>query len=172
MWRRLWSDWIFPILVAVILALLLRTFVLEPRLIPSASMEPTLQIGDRVIVEKLFFHPSSLHRGDVIVFNQPNLTESPLIDRVIGLPGDTVLITNGVVSVNGQALQEPYIMEKMIGSYGPITVPPEKLFVLGDNRNNSNDSRYWGFVNYSWVIGKANLIYWPPAHMRLITTGA
>ncbi len=171
MLRRLWSDWILPILVAVVLAVLLRTFVLEPRQIPSASMEPTLQIGDRVIVEKLFFHPSSLHRGDVIVFNEPNLKESPLIKRVIGLPGNTVLIRNGVVYVNGQPLHESYIKEKPVGDYGPVTVPPDKLFVLGDNRNNSDDSRFWGFADFSWVIGKADLIYWPPAHIRLITTG-
>ena len=137
MLRRLWSEWILPILVAVALAVLLRIFVLEPRQIPSASMEPTLQIGDRVIVEKLFFHPSSLHRGDVIVFNEPNLKESPLIKRVIGLPGDTVLIRDGAVYVNGQPLHESYIMEKAIGDYGPVTVPPDKLFMLGDNRNDS-----------------------------------
>jgi signal peptidase I len=169
--RKLWSEWILPILVAVVLAVLLRTFVLEPRLIPSASMEPTLQIGDRVIVEKLFFHPSALQRGDVIVFNEPNLTESPLIKRVIGLPGETVLLKDGAVYVNGLPLHESYIKEQAFGDFGPVTVPPDKLFMLGDNRNNSSDSRVWGFADFSWVIGKADLIYWPPAHIHMITRG-
>ncbi len=168
--RRLWSDWVFPLLVAVVLAVLLRTFVLEPRLIPSGSMEPTLQIGDRVIVEKLFFNPAHLQIGDIIVFRQPMFT-TPLIKRVIGLPGDTVQVSNGTVFVNGQPLHESYILSKPEYDYGPITVPPDKLFVLGDNRNDSDDSHIWGYVDFSNVIGKADLIYWPPPHMHLLATG-
>jgi signal peptidase I len=170
MWRRLWSDWVLPILIAVVLAVILRIFVLEPRVIPSGSMEPTLQIGDRVIVEKLFFNPAHLHRGDVIVFRQPGFT-TPLIKRVIGLPGDTVLIRDKNVYVNGQPLYEPYIMAEPAYDYGPVTVLPENLFVLGDNRNNSDDSHAWGFVSFTNVIGKADLIYWPPAHIGLLTAG-
>jgi signal peptidase I len=171
MLRRLWHDWLLPIIAAVILALLIKTYVAEAFQIPSGSMEPTIKIGDRVIVEKLFFHPGTLRRDDVIVFWPPagvSPNGDPLIKRVIGLPGDTVLIRGGTVYVNGQPLQEPYIEEKPNYDYGPVTVPSEKLFMMGDNRNHSFDSRNWGYENFSGVVGKAKWIYWPPDHFGKI----
>jgi signal peptidase I len=162
--RRLLRDWLLPIAVAVILALVIKTYVVEAFQIPSGSMEPTIMIGDRVIVEKLFFHPGALRRDDVIVFWPPagvSPNGDPLIKRVIGLPGDTVLIKGGTVYVDGRPLQEPYIAEKPDYDYGPVTVPSDKLFMMGDNRNHSFDSRNWGFENFNGVVGKAVWIYWP-----------
>ena len=164
MLRRLLVDWLLPILVALVLALIIRTYVAEARVIPTGSMEPTIQIGDRVIVEKLFFYPNDLRRGDVIVFRPPAGVSPggiPLIKRVIGLPGDTVLIKGGIVHVNGQSLQESYIKEKPNYNYGPVTVPSGKLFMMGDNRNKSFDSHDWGFEDFSGVVCKADWIYWP-----------
>jgi signal peptidase I len=171
MLRRFLVDWLLPVLVAVVMALVIKTYVAEARVIPTGSMEPTIQIGDRVIVEKLLFHPDELRQGDVIVFQPPagvSPSGVPLIKRVIGLPGDTVLIRNGVVYINGQPLQEPYIEEKPDYNYGPVTVPPDKLFMMGDNRNVSFDSHDWGFENFSGVIGKAEWIYWPLDHFGKI----
>lgn len=164
MLRRLWSDWVLPLLVAIALALVIKSYVAEARLIPSSSMEPTLQIGDRVIVEKLFFKPSELRRGDVIVFWAPAGVShgDPLIKRVIGLPGDRVEVHDGTVYVNGQPLQEPYIKEKPNADFEPpVLVPQGDLFMMGDNRNSSFDSRSWGYASFSGVIGKAGWIYWP-----------
>jgi signal peptidase I len=167
MLRRLLLDWLLPILVAVVMALVIKTYVAEARVIPTGSMEPTIRIGDRVIVEKLFFHPSELRRDDVIVFHPPagvSPSGVPLIKRVIGLPGDTLMIRDGVVYINGQPLQETYIKEKPDYNYGPVTVPSNKLFMMGDNRNNSFDSHDWGYEDFSGVIGKAEWIYWPLDH--------
>ncbi len=172
MLRRLWSDWVLPLLIALVLALVIKSYVAEARVIPSVSMEPTLKIGDRVIVQKLFFNPSELRRGDVIVFWAPagvSPTGDPLIKRVIGLPGDQVEVRSGTVYVNGQPLTEPYIKDKPKNDYEPpVLVPHGDLFMMGDNRNNSNDSRSWGYEKFSGVIGKADLIYWPPAHFGKI----
>ena len=141
-------------------------------MIPTGSMEPTIKIGDRVIVQKLFFNPNELRRGDVIVFWAPagvSSTGDPLIKRVIGLPGDRVEARGGIVYVNGEPLQEPYIMEKpKVDFEPPVLVPPGNLFMMGDNRNNSYDSRYWGYENFNGVIGKADLIYWPLSHFGKI----
>jgi len=167
MLRRLLIDWLFPVLLAVVLALVVKTYVAQAFQIPTGSMEPTIMIGDRVIVDKLFIHPSELRQGDVIVFRPPagvSPTGIPLIKRVIGLPRDTVLIRSGIVYVNGKPLQEPYIMAKPDYDYGPVTVPANKLFMMGDNRNNSFDSRNWGFEDFSGVVGKAEWIYWPLKH--------
>jgi signal peptidase I len=124
-----------------------------------------------VIVEKLFIHPDDLRRDDVVVFHPPAGVSPggiPLIKRVIGLPGDTVLIRSGLVYVDGSPLQEPYIKSKPDYDYGPVTVPADKLFMMGDNRNNSFDSRNWGFEDFSGVVGKAEWIYWPPDHFERI----
>ncbi|MGD0152404.1 MAG: signal peptidase I [Thermacetogeniaceae bacterium] len=171
MLRRLWSDWVLPLLIAVALALVIRSYVAEARVIPSGSMEPTIQIGDRVIVQKLFFNPNQLRRGDVIVFwAPPGVSHGvPLIKRVIGLPGDRVEVRGGTVYVNGQPLNEPYIKAKpKIDFEPPVLVPPGNLFMMGDNRNNSFDSRNWGYASFSGAIGKADLIYWPLAHFGKI----
>ena len=181
----------FLLLVAFLLALLIKTFVVQAFYIPSESMETTLNVGDRVLVNKVVYHLHPPRRGDVIVFADPNpqaqphrnplsafwhwLTEglgvstSPekdFIKRVIGLPGDVVECKGGTVFINGQALREPYIKTKDDRPCGPYRVPTNKLFVMGDNRLNSRDSRYGlGFIPYDKVIGRAFVIIWPPSRM-------
>ncbi len=131
------------------------------------SMEPTLHTGEFVIVNKLAYKLDGPQIGDVIVFRYPRDPEQEYIKRVIGLPGDKIIITNGMVYVNGQTLAEPYIAAAP--SYqSDWTVPEDSLFVLGDNRNNSSDSHNWGPVPLEYVIGKALLVYWPPEEWGLI----
>ncbi len=171
-WLSNQKENIRTIIIAVILAILLRTFVIEPRYIPSASMEPTLQIEDRIIVEKITNFWRSPERGEILVFYPP---ASPLIEdnskayikRVIGLPGDLISIHDGQVFVNGQALTEPYIAES-INYYLPdkplesaIRVPANSYWMMGDNRNNSNDSHVWGFLPQQNIVGRAVLQFFP-----------
>jgi signal peptidase I len=190
----------FLLLVAFVLALLIKTFLVQAFYIPSESMDPTLKVGDRVLVNKLTyrFHPP--HRGDIIVFQDPNptaevhrnpvsaffhwlgeglgLSTSPdkdFIKRVIGLPGETVevRVINGVgiVYVDGKPLKEPYLNAiKETRPYPPHVVPKGELFVMGDNRTNSNDSRYGlGFIPESKVVGRAFVIIWPPSRFRWLS---
>jgi len=151
--------------ISAILALSIRTFVAEARYIPSGSMEPTLQIKDRLIVDKLSYDFSPPQRGDIVVFNptptlkQQNFKDA-FIKRVVGLPGETVEIKDGRVYVNGTILDETYVAAPS-KPWNPVTVPTDSYLVLGDNRNNSFDSRYWGFVPRSSIIGRAVFRFYP-----------
>ena len=161
------------IAMAAVLSFGIRTFVAEARWIPSSYMEPTLQINDRLIIEKMTYRFQEPKRGDVIVFNatealqKQNFSEA-FIKRIIGLPGDTVSVENGEVIVNGQVLDEIYIKETPNYEYGPVTVPEQQYLVLGDNRNNSYDSHYWGFVPDNKIIGRAFVRFWPPQRLGSI----
>ncbi|HEY9650099.1 MAG TPA: signal peptidase I [Coleofasciculaceae cyanobacterium] len=145
----------------------------EARYIPSGAMEPTLQIGDKLLIDKHTYKSEEPRRGDIILFNptetlrQQNF-ESAFIKRVIGLPGETVEIRTGKVYINTQPLQEDYIKEPPDYQYGPAKVPANSYFVLGDNRNNSYDSHYWGFVSRPLIFGKAIGIYCPIEHQQLL----
>jgi signal peptidase I len=184
------------IIVAVMLAVGVRTFVAEPRFIPSSSMEPTLQIDDRLIIEKISFNFRKPVRGEIVIFNPPPSpvipdTSKVYIKRVIGLPGDRISIQSGKVYVNRKALIEPYIAEppaynlppndnlpksdprsecsrcfdllevNQDGNLPSFTVPPGKYWVMGDNRNNSEDSHVWGFLPQENIVGRAYFRYWP-----------
>lgn len=178
------------LLVAFLLAFLLRTFVVQVFYIPSRSMEPTLQEDDRMVVEKLTYRVREPRRGEVIVFagDEPLTLEDTsagarilrgvgqfigvvpadardFVKRVVGLPGDTVEIEDGIVLVNGVEINEPYVLNKDDRSGGPWEVPEGALFVLGDNRPNSADSRFGlGFVEIDDVVGRAAYVLWPPDH--------
>jgi signal peptidase I len=168
---RLWKKWgenIIILVLALGLAFFIRTFVAEPRYIPSESMLPTLEVGDRLIVEKLSYYTHLPQRGDVIVFAPPPqlqeqgfAADQAFIKRVIGLPGDTVEIKSGHVFINTELLTEPYIAQAPNYLMSPMVVPPAQLFVMGDNRNNSNDSHVWGFLPLPNVIGHACFRFWP-----------
>ena len=151
---------------ALILALGIRNFVAEARYIPSSSMEPTLEINDRLIIEKITYRLRLPQRGDVVVFSPTETLKQQdfkdaFIKRVIGLPGDTVEVRGGTVYINNQALREKYIEEAPEYQYGPEKVPEDQYLVLGDNRNNSYDSHYWGFVPRKNLIGRAVVRFWP-----------
>jgi signal peptidase I len=170
------------ICVAVILAFFVRTFVVQAFKIPSGSMEPNLLIGDHLLVNKFVAAPTlttvegtllpieTIHRGDIIVFKHPRMPERDLIKRTIGLPGETIELREGRVYVNEKPLDEPYAHFLLPRSsdlptgdprrkYGPVTVPPGQYFMMGDNRDNSEDSRYWGFLPQEYVKGKALFLY-------------
>ncbi|OFW38707.1 MAG: signal peptidase I [Acidobacteria bacterium RIFCSPLOWO2_12_FULL_67_14b] len=173
------------ILVAVVLALFVRTFVFQAFKIPTGSMKPNLLVGDHLLVNKFIFAPTAsaierallpvrdIERGDVVVFKFPEEPDRDFIKRVIGLPGDTLELKNQTVHINGMPLIEPYAhylfpaaAEGEEGSldlrrrYGPVTVPDGHYFMMGDNRDDSQDSRYWGFLPTSYVKGRALFIYW------------
>ena len=170
------------IVIAIILALFIRTFVVQAFKIPSGSMKPTLQIGDHILVNKFIYGVklpyvrttiipvSSPERGDIIVFVYPEEPEKDFIKRVIGVPGDTVQISNKQVFVNGRPFARDYgihtdtnVIPGRVNhrdNFGPVTVPQDSYFVMGDNRDNSYDSRFWGFVDESAVKGEAFMIYW------------
>ncbi|TGE36139.1 signal peptidase I [Desulfosporosinus fructosivorans] len=152
------------VLFALILSWGLRSVVVEASVIPTPSMLPTIQLQDRVIVDKLLFKLSEIERGDIIVFHPlREVDESgvPWIKRIIALPGEKVEIKGGIVIINGTELSEPYELEKPDYTFEEIIVPENSYFVLGDNRNNSNDSHKWGVLPAENIIGKASLRYWP-----------
>jgi signal peptidase I len=178
-------EYFDSIVIALILALFVRTWVVQAFKIPTGSMENNLLIGDHLLVNKFVFGPTlsgvdrallavrDVRRGDIVVFKYPDEPQRDFIKRVIGLPGDTLELRAKKVYVNGQALDEPYVHFLTAASeggevtsmdvrerYGPVTVPPDHYFVMGDNRDNSQDSRYWGYLPRSYIKGKALMIYW------------
>jgi signal peptidase I len=167
-WWHKWRENITIIVLAIGLAIFIRTFIAEPRYIPSESMLPTLEIGDRLIVEKLSYYTHPPQRGDIIVFTPPPqlqaqgyLEEQAFIKRVIGLPGNTIEVKNNRVYIDRELLTETYIAEPPNYAMSPIVVPPDQLFVMGDNRNNSKDSHLWGFLPTANIIGHACFRFWP-----------
>jgi signal peptidase I len=167
LWQK-WGENIQILVLALGLAFLIRTFVAEPRYIPSESMLPTLEIGDRLIVEKLSYYSHPPHRGDIVVFAPPPQLQEQgyqgdqaFIKRVIGLPGDTISVQDGRVFVNQQLLTEAYVAEPPNYLMSPMVVPSAQLFMMGDNRNNSNDSHVWGFLPKVNIVGHACFRFWP-----------
>lgn len=163
-WGVVW-DWVETIVLCVVIAFAIRAFVLESFTIDGACMEPQLYTGQRVFVFKLPYFFTEPKRGDVIVFRYPLNPQKDYIKRVIGLPGETVSISHGIVYINGRELdQSPWPVTIDTIRYPDIpeeTIPPGQYFVLGDNRPESEDSRVWGFVPAENVKGKAFLRYWP-----------
>ncbi len=178
-------EYFESIVIAVILALFVRTWVVQAFKIPTGSMENNLLIGDHLLVNKFIFGPTATalertlmpvrdpRRGDVVVFKFPDEPERDFIKRVIGLPGETLELRSKKVYVDGRPLDEPYVHflegasdAQEITSfdvrerYGPVRVPPGQYFVMGDNRDNSQDSRYWGFLPRHYIKGRALMIYW------------
>jgi signal peptidase I len=179
-------EYFESIVIAVILALFIRTFVVQAFKIPTGSMEPNLLIGDHLLVNKFVFAPTvsggerallpirDVRRGDVVVFKYPEDPERDFIKRVIGLPGETIELKNHRIHINGVPLDEPYAhylprgaggvaettSDDVRENYGPAVVPAGAVFAMGDNRDNSQDSRYWGFLPVQNIKGRALMIYW------------
>jgi signal peptidase I len=180
-------EYFETIVIAVVLALFMRTFVVQAFKIPTGSMEPNLLIGDHLLVNKFVFAPTvssaerallpmtAIRRGDIVVFKYPEDPERDFIKRVIGLPGETIELRDHRIHVNGRPIDEPYAhylprpagpgggettSDDVRDHYGPVVVPADSVFVMGDNRDNSQDSRYWGFLPKQNIKGKALMIYW------------
>ncbi|WP_202820126.1 signal peptidase I [Calderihabitans maritimus] len=169
--KNFFRESLSTVLTAVILSLILRAYVVEARVIPSGSMLPTIQLHDRVLVNKFIYNFTEPQRGDIIVFEPPESlgVKHDFIKRVIGLPGDVIEIRDGKVYVNGEPLKEPYIFEAPRYNFGPVKVPEDSLFVLGDNRNESFDSHVWrAWLKIEDVKGKAFYRYWPPQRIGLL----
>ncbi len=160
-------ELIETVLIVLVAMALVNTATARFR-IEGSSMEPNLHDGEYVLISKASYWFSSPRRGDVVVFRFPHDPSRDFIKRVIGLPGETVAIRDGKVFIDGRPLEEPYIRGPMVYTYGPVTLGPDEYFVLGDNRNASNDSHNWGTLPRSAIIGKAWLIYWPPSRWGLI----
>lgn len=162
---------------AGLVALILIHFIVRSFYIPSESMLPTLRINDFILVNEMVYDISDPSRGDIVVFHPPAESEAEqdekaqppvdLIKRVVGLPHDILEIKNGILYLNDEPLEEPYIKEPIYGNYGPTTVPEGHIFVMGDNRNNSNDSRYIHPIPYENLVGRAELIFYPFNRIRL-----
>ncbi len=178
--NKILKDYVEPIVIAILIALFIRAFVVQAFKIPSSSMEPTLQVGDYILVNKFIygiripytntklFEMNKPHRGDTIVFIYPKDRSKDFIKRVIATQGEKVEIRQNKISINDRVIEDPWghfeksdwmKMVQSIDRFGPVVVPKDSLFVMGDNRDNSQDSRYWGFVNINAVKGKAFIIY-------------
>jgi signal peptidase I len=184
-------EFVTIVAVALGLALGIQAFIVKPYRIPSGSMEPTLDIGQRVLVDRVSKHFTSFHRGDIVVFKPPKgadeeiqcgdpnkppdqpcpkptpqKSDTNFIKRIIGLPGDRLKVIKGRAYINGKELNEPYIRPDascpICNEPREITIPPGYFFMMGDNRGESDDSRDWGPVPKGWIIGKAFFTYWPP----------
>ena len=164
------KDWIVSIVIAVALALFIRQFIVELYVVDGPSMRPTLLSEERLVVNKFVYRVRNPERGEIIVFKYPRDTSRDFIKRVIAVPGDTIKIEDGRVYVNRDLKDEPYILEKTLSDYPEATVPEGHIFVMGDNRNNSEDSRFAdvGFVPYELVKGKAVLVFWPLDNMKTL----
>jgi signal peptidase I len=159
-WKRFALDMLETVVLAIVLFVGINLISARVR-VDGYSMRPTLDDGEFVLVSKLSYFWGEVERGDIVVFHFPLNPDEELIKRVIGLPGDTVWVREGVVYVNDQLVVEPYIAQTPLYN-GNWLVEDDHLFVLGDNRNNSNDSKDWGLLPMENLVGKAVLIYWPP----------
>jgi len=181
-------EWVESLAFTIIFVLIFTSYIAQATQVPTESMKPTILVGDHFFLDKVTFpanYPEvirpylpqrTIERLDIIAFKSPTDGNIPFVKRVIGLPGDTVEVRNKDVYVNGAKLDEPYKIHvdsatygtdpwtpeelKVRDNYGPTVVPPESYFVMGDNRDNSNDSRYWGFVKWDEIIGKPLFVYW------------
>jgi signal peptidase I len=158
--ENFWLETLKTLGLGLVLAFSIRTFIAEARYIPSGSMEPTLQINDRLMIDKVSYDFTPPQRGDIVVFNPTPTLEAQhfhdaFIKRIIGLPGDTVEVKGGQVLVNNHPLRENYLAAKPNYQWGSVKVPADSYLVLGDNRNDSYDSHYWGFVPRDRLIGRA-----------------
>ena len=159
-------GYVITIIVAVIVATLIRIFIFEPFVVPTPSMEPTLKVGDKVIINKLSFKFDSIKRGDIIAFHSPIEEGKELVKRAVGIEGDEISLTSeGELYINGEKIAEDYLPDSVNISYMNqlFVVKENEIFAMGDNRNNSYDSRFFGNISENNVYGKLLTIYWPPS---------
>lgn len=159
-------GYVIAIVSAVIVAVLIRIFIFEPFIVPTPSMEPTLMVGDKVIINKLAYRFGPVQRGDIVAFHSTTGDSKELVKRAVAVEGDEILLTpEGDVFVNGEKIEEEYLQQEQGISYlnQEINVGDDEIFVMGDNRNNSFDSRYFGMIPEENVFGEFLIVYWPPS---------
>ena len=164
------KDWIVSIVIAVVLAMIIRNFLVEPYLVDGPSMMPTLQNQQRLVVNRLIYRLREPEKGEILIFQYPKDPSRDFIKRVIAVPGDTIEIKDGNVFVNDELQTEDYILSKCRGDYPRVKIPEGHILVMGDNRNNSEDSRFpdVGFVPFELIKGKAMVVFWPLADMKAL----
>ncbi|MFO7941830.1 MAG: signal peptidase I [Bacillota bacterium] len=166
--RSLFRELLEIVVIALILTFVIQTWVVETFVVEGDSMLDSLHDGDRVLVNKFIYNFSEPRRGEVVIFAHPGENSRDLIKRVVGTPGEIVEIRSGEVLVNGEPIEEDYPNRPDSSDFPPTKVPPRTIFVLGDNRGNSDDSRSFGFVPYSEIRGRTWLIFWPPSSFAIV----
>ena len=167
--KAFFKEMVETVLIAMVLILVIEGFTDRVK-IEGYSMLPSLEESDRLIVSQMAYRSEDPARGDIVVFDYPNNPDDEYIKRVIGIPGDILIIEDGAVYVNGEELEEDYTNGPINGGMREVVVPEESVFVMGDNRNHSSDSRYWGPLPNEYIVGKAVFIYWPFSAFGVVET--
>ncbi len=162
------KDWFRDFVKALIFFLLLQTYVAQGFVIEGACMEPELHSHEKILVNKMVYHLKEPEIGEVVVFTYPYQPDKDFIKRVVGVPGDEIAIKDGYLYRNGKKMNESFVKEYVFGNYGPLKIPEGKLCVMGDNRNNSHDSRAWGLLDRKLVKGRADIKFWPVKEIGMI----
>ncbi|WP_407311500.1 signal peptidase I [Desulfosporosinus sp. SB140] len=164
-------EWLIIIAVAFVLSLVIRNYLIDTRIVPSSSMLPTIQLQDRLLVDRIFYKFDTIRRGDILTFKAPPgvKKDEDLVKRVIGLPGEKLQIKNGKVYINDKVLNEPYIEHPADYEFGPVTVPANSYFMMGDNRPISLDSHIWGALPTNYLLGRVWIRYWPLGNFGALT---
>jgi signal peptidase I len=169
---KMFSSWLLElgetVLPAIVIAVLINLFLAQATRVYGSSMEPNLYTDQRLVVEKVSYRLHAPRRGDVVVLRMPERGPELLIKRVIALPGETIEVRDGQVYINGESLEEPYVSQRTSGKSTPVTVPEGHVFVMGDNRGASNDSRSFGPVALERIVGRAWVSYWPVEYLGLV----
>jgi signal peptidase I len=166
--KPLWREWSETLLATLLIFLFVESFVVQGFKVYGSCMEPNLYTGERLLGNKLIYHIDGIHRGDIVVFRPPHRPDTPFIKRVIGLPGEVIEIRHSHVYINGRALREPYLQLDWHEDRPAERIPAGMLFVMGDNRDNSSDSRAWGDLPLGNVQAKAWLRYWPLSRLEVL----
>ncbi len=169
--KKIIRETLETVVIAALIALVIRMFVFEPYLVSGPSMEPTLFTADRLIVSKFSYRIGAPMRGDIVVFKYPRNPDKDFVKRVIALGGETIEVRLGRVYINGQPIEEDFMTRSAVSNYPETEVPTGSVFVLGDNRTNSEDSRFFGFVPLQNIKGKAVALYWPLNRIRSFRGG-
>jgi len=166
--KPMWREWVETLLTTLLIFLFVESFVVQGFKVYGSCMEPNLYTGERLLGNKLVYHFDGIHRGDIVVFRPPHRPDTPFIKRVIGLPGEILEIRNNQVFINGRHLNEPYLYNAWHDNRSAERIAPGSVFVMGDNRDNSADSRSWGELPLTNVQAKAWLRYWPLNRLQVL----
>ncbi len=166
--KPLWREWVETLLATLLIFLFVESFVVQGFKVYGSCMEPNLYTGERLLGNKLIYRMDGIHRGDIVVFRPPHRPDTPFIKRVIGLPGEILEIRHNQVYINGRCLSEPYLQISWHDNRSAERTPPGMVFVMGDNRDNSSDSRSWGDLPLGNVQAKAWLRYWPLSRLEIL----